>query len=299
MDPSAKNLYGSNMSVIETYNLFGEYADLPDVVHCETIEVRSALHNWELKPHRHGRLHQFLILDTGQADGRFDQAEVTLVPGTVSNVPTGCVHSYVFTPGSTGWVVTVASEVLDEWLAEGEGLRPLLARPAQIDLNDRIRAVTEAIFAEHEGRAFGRAHALRAQVALLAGLVARSIAEARPTERSADSTLQRRFEALVEAHFTEHLAVKEYANRLAVTPTHLSRVMRQATGQPASAVIEERVIREARRNLAYSNLSVSEIGYALGYNDPAHFSRVFSRATGVSPRAFRQQIEARSPSHTK
>ena len=55
--------------------------------------------------------------------------------------------------------------------------------------------------------------------------------------------------------------------------------MRQATGRPASAAIEERVIREARRNLAYSNLPISEIAYELGFADPAYFSRVFARAT--------------------
>ena len=92
---------------------------------------------------------------------------------------------------------------------------------------------------------------------------------------------------------SKHLAVSDYADRLAVTPTHLSRVMRQATGRPASVGVTDRIIREARRNLAYSNLSVSEVAYALGYQDPSHFSRVFSRATGLSPRAFRQQIEAR------
>lgn len=291
MDLDGQNLYGSNMSAIQTYNLFGEYADLPDVVHCETIETRSAIHDWEFSPHRHGRLHQFLILDTGGAVAQFDGRERRLAASTVANVPTGCVHGYQFEPGTTGWVVTVASEVLDEWLSEGEGLRPLLARPALIDANLRIRAVTEAIFTEHEGRDFGRAHALRAQVALLAGLVARAMSQTVQSAGTAETPLQRRFEALVEAHYNEHLAIADYARRLAVTPTHLSRVMREATGRPASAFIEDRLIREARRNLAYSNLSISEIAYGLGYQDPAYFSRVFTRATGLSPRAFRKRIE--------
>lgn len=281
------------MSRIDNFNLFGELSDLPDVVHCETIEVRSALHDWELTPHRHGRLHQFLMLHRGAARGRFDDAEVDLSDNTVVNVPTGCVHSYSFEPGTEGWVVTVASEVLDEWLAEGEGLRPVLSNPAQVPGNMDIRDTICTIFDEYETRDFGRAHVLRARIALLAGLVARAIAGDAPAALSSDTTLQRRFEALVEAHFTEHLAVSDYADRLAVTPTHLSRVMRQATGRPASGVVTDRIIREARRNLAYSNLSVSEVAYALGYQDPSHFSRVFSRATGLSPRAFRQQIEAR------
>ena len=48
---------------ILNYNLFGESRDLPDVVHCETIEARSRLHNWEFAPHRHARLHQVLLLE--------------------------------------------------------------------------------------------------------------------------------------------------------------------------------------------------------------------------------------------
>lgn len=278
------------MREIETFNLFGEYADLPDVVHCETIEVRSALHDWELTPHRHGRLHQFLMIDRGRARAEFDGRDVDLSDGTVANVPTGCVHSYSFEPGTQGWVVTVASEVLDEWLADGEGLRPVLARAARIDGSDEIRGAFVAIFEDFLAHRFARAHVLRARIALLAGLVARDIAETGDNVATPDSTLQRRFEALVTQHYTDHLPVAEYARRLAVSPTHLSRVMRQATGRPASAAIEDHIIREARRNLVYSNLTIAEIAYALGYQDPAYFSRVFSRATGQSPRAFRQKV---------
>ena len=54
--------------------------------------------------------------------------------------------------------------------------------------------------------------------------------------------------------------------------------------------LEERLIREARRNLVYTNLSVSRIAYALGFEDPAYFTRVFTRATGTAPRAFRQRL---------
>jgi AraC family transcriptional regulator, transcriptional activator of pobA len=86
--------------------------------------------------------------------------------------------------------------------------------------------------------------------------------------------------------------VADCARALAVTPTHLSRVLREATGQPASRLIEARLMREARRQLAYTNLQVSSIAYALGYADPAYFSRVFSRVEGLSPRAFRERLVA-------
>jgi AraC family transcriptional activator of pobA len=280
------------MTHIESYNLFGEHADLPDVVHCETIAARSVKHDWEFTPHRHARLHQVLMIARGGGRATLDGDSHDLSNGSLANVPTGCVHAYSFTPGTEGWVVTIPAEVLDEGLAEGEGLRPLLARACVVDGTEEIVATIKAIFAGFDARAFARAHELRARVALLAGLVARAIAEDAPAGAPAETNLQRRFETLIEAHFTEHWPVAAYASRLAVSPTHLSRVMRAATGQPASAAITERVIREARRNLAYSNLSIAQVAYALGYDDPAHFSRVFRRATGLSPRAFRKKTEA-------
>ncbi|WP_298213342.1 hypothetical protein [Acidovorax sp.] len=54
-----------NPSSIQPYSLFGESQHLPDVLHCETITARSVLHDWELAPHRHQRLHQVLLIESG------------------------------------------------------------------------------------------------------------------------------------------------------------------------------------------------------------------------------------------
>ena len=51
-------MHFSNIDGIRSYSLFGESQHLPDVLHCETIAERSALHDWELAPHRHTRLHR-------------------------------------------------------------------------------------------------------------------------------------------------------------------------------------------------------------------------------------------------
>ena len=84
MDRPAENLYASDMTQgaqILTYNLFGESTDLPDVVHCETIETRSRLHDWEFAPHRHARLHQALFVETGGGQASLD--------GMTLDLPTG------------------------------------------------------------------------------------------------------------------------------------------------------------------------------------------------------------------
>jgi AraC family transcriptional activator of pobA len=297
MDRPGKNLYNSNMTQtisnrsIQTYNLFGEARDLPDVVHCETIAARSVLHEWEFAAHRHARLHQILLIARGGGQATLEGRVHALRPMRVVNVPVGHVHGFSFTRGTQGWVLTVAAEMLDEVLTPAEGLRRVLVQPAVVRGTPQMRSTMAQIFSEFAGRHFARAHLLRALSAALIGLVAREMAGKQDTPDAASrADLFRRFEALLEQHFLEHWTVSDYAKALSITPTHLSRLVRASTGHAASHLILDRVVREARRNLVYTNLPVSTIAYALGFNDPAYFSRLFSGATGLSPRAFRDKI---------
>lgn len=296
MEGSAFVLYNSNMgtlpskSSIQVFNLFGESGDLPDVVHCETIASRSILHDWTLAVHRHARLHQVLLVERGGGEATLDGRIHTLKPGQVVNVPVGHVHGFSFIPGTQGWVLTIAAEILDEVLLSSEGLRAVLSQSAVLRGTPQIRTTMKQIFAEHAARNFGRAHLLRALSAAVIGLVARELAGESHGGGAAESELFRRFEALLEEHHLARWSVADYADALSVTPTHLNRITRAATGDTASHLILNRLIREARRNLVYTNLPVSTIAYALGFEDPAYFSRVYASATGLSPSAFREQV---------
>ena len=50
------------------------------------------------------------------------------------------------------------------------------------------------------------------------------------------------------------------------------------------------MLREARRMLIYTNLTAAQIAYDLGFSDPAHFSRVFTKGTGTPPKLFRKMV---------
>jgi AraC family transcriptional activator of pobA len=297
MDQPRFILYKSNMphasasqATIRTYHLFGEATDLPDVVHCETIATRSLLTGWIFAPHRHARLHQILLVEKGTGEATLDGRAHPLKAMRVVNVPTGHVHGYTFTPGMQGFVLTVATEMLDEVLTPAEGLRRALAESSVVRGTAQMRGLMAQIHAEYTGRHFARAHLLRALTSALLGLVARELADETMAESAGSTDLFRRFEALLEQHFLEHWLVADYAATLSISPTHLSRLTKAATGHAASELIQERVIREARRNLVYTNLPVSTIAYALGFNDPAYFSRLFTGATGLSPRRFREKV---------
>jgi AraC family transcriptional activator of pobA len=296
MDQAHEVLYKSNMRggakpAIRSYNLFGETRDVPDVIHCETIAARSVLHDWELAPHRHARLHQVLLVSRGGGQVTLEGQHIRLRPMSLVNVPTGQVHGFSFKPGTDGWVLTFVSEFLDQMLAPSEGLARVLAKPAVLRGTADMRKVVTNVFSEFGARHYARAHMLRALAATLLGLVARALSvEQGASARAPGGDLVKRFEDLLDAHFLEHWSVARYADALRITATHLTRVVRDAYGCPATHLIRDRMVREARRHLVYTNLSISQIAYALRFDDPAYFTRTFTQATGQSPRDFRLRI---------
>lgn len=300
MAAAIHDLYDSNMrrptTAYRSYSLYGESGQLPDVMHCEPIAERSALHDWELAPHRHGALHQLLLLRRGSGLARLDGREWPLAPGRLVNVPAGAVHAFSFEPGTQGLVVTLADEFVAELLAPHPEVRRLLGTGSVVPAGPGIAPLLEALAREYAHSGPHRALVLRGLIGAVLGRLARRCAPAEPVRGSSTGQrLLQRFATLLDAHLQEHWRVADYARALAVSPTHLSRVARTSTGAPASRLIDERVVREARRHLAFTQLNIASIAELLGFADPALFTRVFTRVTGQAPRAFRQQLWAQRP----
>jgi AraC family transcriptional activator of pobA len=278
---------------IDTFSLFGETGELSDLLHIETIEARSALHDWSLTPHRHDRLHQILILTEGGGTANIDGTNHSLAPPCLLNLPRGVVHGFQFESGTNGWVLTVTSDLLDHCLRHNVQLRTALEMPGIAPLQPGLQQMIECIANEHDQHAPFRAPVLTGLVGASAGMVVRAIsAQQHKGSGPRGHRLFFRFQELVEQAFRCRKGVAEYAAELAVSPTHLNRVCHQETGKSASHLIKERMLREARRLLIYTTLSAAEVAYELGFSDPAHFSRVFAKATGQPPRRFRQKMTA-------
>lgn len=84
--------------------------------------------------------------------------------------------------------------------------------------------------------------------------------------------------------------VQYLAQRLHVSPSYLSDMLRTLTGQSAQQHIHDKLIEQAKEKLATTALSVSEVAYALGFEHPQSFSRFFKTKTTHSPLAFRQSF---------
>jgi len=281
---------------IERFFLYGEppCAWGERLLHIETIAARSTRYDWTIRPHVHSALHQLLLVTKGKVAAIAEDELTRRRAPALIVVPAGTVHGFEFEPATEGFVVSIADDLLQDLARREAGVGSLFdapialacSRPAIGDL-----ARTFAAFAEEFGRAgSGRALALEGWLAVVLVRVLR-LSQALEQDLGPGQRRQRalvaRFRELIARTLGESKTVSEYAAALNVSESQLRKACLSVAEQPPIKLVHARVLLEAKRQLLYTSQPISEIGYALGFDDPAYFTRFFSRRVGMSPRAYR------------
>ncbi|HET9388039.1 MAG TPA: helix-turn-helix domain-containing protein [Steroidobacteraceae bacterium] len=286
-------------SAIPAFFLYGEPLQAPDerLIHIETIAARSELHNWTIRPHRHLDLHQLLLIRRGHVHARLDATSLSLEAPALVAVPSGAVHSFSFRPATSGLVLSFATGLASQLAGAGSAIAEFFERPTARSLERRSLASTdlatlgEMLLREFTRSAPGRHAALRG---LLGALLANVLRLVHPTgactipgSGKASRELVARFRRLIEAHYRSHSSLGTYAAELSVSEAKLRRVCLEIAGRSPIELVHLRLLVEAERLLRYTSMPVTQVGYHLGFDDPAYFTRFFTRRMNVSPRAFR------------
>ena len=96
-----------------------------------------------------------------------------------------------------------------------------------------------------------------------------------------------KFLETIRANFKRNLSVREMAVSLQTTEAKLNELSKFHTGRTAQSVVHGLTASEAKRLFTYEKLSVKEVAYELGFNDPFYFSNFFKKQTDCSPLTFR------------
>ncbi len=97
----------------------------------------------------------------------------------------------------------------------------------------------------------------------------------------------RKFYNAVEQYFRENRNTEFYVKLLGINEKKLSKEIKALTGKTPKVYIDSRTILEAKRLLSYSSLSIKEIGYKLGFEEPTNFNKYFRKHMGLTPAQFR------------
>jgi AraC family transcriptional regulator, transcriptional activator of pobA len=273
---------------IPAWQLYGEDSPFPDLLHIERIVDRAAGLDWRIAPHRHLHLHQVFLILSGQVELQLDGRTLTPSPPTLMNIPRNAVHGFAFSAGTEGYVLTLPAADFPELFGAGSATAPGLARAfvasGAAELTDSLAMIADL------HAATGPLRRLRLRAAVIA--LGCAVAEAAGTELATNGDQRiAAFEALIRNQQSQGWHLTDYANALALSERHLRRLCIEATGHSARRLIEAVHLREACRLLAYTRMQVQEVGFALGYDDPAYFTRVFRRGVGMSPVEYRVRLE--------
>ncbi|MXU65755.1 helix-turn-helix domain-containing protein [Oceanomicrobium pacificus] len=253
---------------------------------CMTLTAATAQFNWSLAEPRPAPMHLFLRVTCGGGRIRIGEDVRGFGAQAAMSLPMHMPFGLSFTPGTKGWVALLPDNG-QMVLPEVPILCNSVAPGDQRDLAQRF----EMLFQESQAPGSDRLEAMLYVSGLLSVWFRRQLADNPKlalAEEAPRGDLLQRFLALVEERFDRSESVIDYARRLDVTPTHLTRICRRATGKPASHFIQSRVMEMARETLATTDLRVSEIAEELGFSDPAYFTRRFTATIGESPSQYRR-----------
>lgn len=242
---------------------------------------------WRIEAMR--SLREPLLLWFTQGAGRVTIAGTTRGYGAHNAVfiPAGTMHGFEMTGRVFGTAVFFGRDH-DLPLPD----MPQHLRVRETVAQQEIGTILDAATRELEGGRPGATRAARHHLGLLGVWLDRQIAQAEvapPPRRDAARRLAERYARLLERNYTSAMGVADFAAALGVTPTHLTRVCKVASGRSAHDLLQDRVLFEARRLLADTNLPIKQVAAELGFGSAAYFTRSFHANTGQTPSGFRRK----------
>ena len=287
------------MNTVKTYNKVNSEKDAISFGISKMEDIYVKRNGKTDEPHRHN---YFTVLIIKQAKGfhKIDFNSYELAQQQIFFVAPGQVHQVIETEKSVGFAMTFSNQFLIENsipLAFVSSLNlfqnygqtpPLLPNDKQFD---SIEHFSNTIFDLFTSNAKMKNLSIGAFLKLLL-IECNNICAINPIESDIDSTgdnLIRTFKKEVENNYREEHSTKYYANELHITPDHLNRTIKNKIGKTAKEYIQSRIITEAKRLLYFTASNSKEIGYELGFNEPANFSAFFKKHTSLTPSSFKKR----------
>jgi AraC family 4-hydroxyphenylacetate 3-monooxygenase operon regulatory protein len=270
----------------------------------ETIDRLAELMGRSPAPHRHDDCLQIHFIEIGHFDLVLDDARCSGTGPALFVTPPSVPHVFTLSPDAAGHVLTLRQDLLwqiarqDNLLPQREALHAFCVGLAGADGGDAAAALRTAfglLALETRSDGLGGLCARRSLAGFILAKVLglRDRSSAAPTASPGPLALYRRFLELVEAHHGDHWPIARYAARLNVTQSRLYELCQLSAERSPKTILNDRIVQEARRYLAFSEASMKEVAGLLGFEDANYFFRFFKRLTGETPLTYRRRLRDR------
>lgn len=249
--------------------------------------------------------YEILWFQEGTGHHTVDFVEYAVQPGTIFFISPGQIHHFDHREGYQGVTIKMCTDLLKNSTADGSGIDKMFLKYNAFHTYDSIpyyqidaqTALTlQPLVEEMENESYrygelGNIDILKSLLCIFLAKVERygtHETEQRLEAIKPSHQLFVRFRRMIEQEFTHLHTVQEYADQLNVAVRTLHKSVNECTGKTPLALINGRIVLEAKRMVRYTNLMIKEIAAELGYEDTSYFVKLFKRETGYLPTDFRE-----------
>ncbi|MCW1961250.1 helix-turn-helix domain-containing protein [Chryseobacterium viscerum] len=237
----------------------------------------------------------FTCMESGHVRMMVDFKTIEAKDSTLFCVLPGQVHQGLLMKDVCGWFVAVKAELVPDMVRSffDESLGEIQPLSLDKSLVKKINTTASMLHASYTNEMLSTKEGSLVVQSLLnafLGMFVMIYSQKNVSPASSENRalqLSRIFRTLVRKEYKTSKSPSEYAEILNITRGYLTEAVREATGKPAQHWIHQEILIEAKRLLVFTNLSVKEIAYELGYSDHTYFSRLFSKLEDQSPSEFR------------
>lgn len=236
--------------------------------------------------HLHG-FYEIIWFQKGSGTHYVDFNQYAIAPGTIFFISPGQIHSFDTKHDQEGYVLKICAELFDDFVSL-----------SCVTVQDKDSAALEMLIGAMQEElkkedSLGHREALHALVKLFVIMVRRSYAGMNPSASNPHKVSYKaflNFRKLIEENYCRLHTVKDYASLLNVSSKTLTLYVNECSKYSPLELINNRIILEAKRLLRYSVLSVKEIAFRLGFEDPSYFAKFFKRLVKQSPADYRESF---------
>lgn len=264
-------------------------------VRSESVRDRSGLFNWQISPHVHSTLFQLFFITSGHVDVKMTECDIHLPAPGIIIIPPGHVHGLTYDPDVTGHVLTLDITYLEHILQPVIHLFrnfSTLVCLSEFSSFEQTMSLVNEIDAEIFNNKPERQFAVQSLIGVLFVQLNREYTQAH-FQTSSPGLNEKYFQAFQKSYTTSKLfskSIPDFARELSISTVHLNRVCHTVAGKSASLLLQEYAVASAKKLLAHTSYSVSDIAYQLNFTDPGYFARLFKKLTGKTPVAFRKDL---------
>ena len=269
-----------------------------DLVRIEELLKRDA-ENDHTKLHR-VNFYVIMIITAGQGYHTVDFEDYTYQEGVIFIIRKDQVHKFIRNNDTKGFLVVFTEDFILNFLIDNytqksfQLFNEIMGSPKlefdQSGFNDIVQLINHV---EKEYVYIRDAHSL----SILRSLLHILLAKIYRFKSGTDGTALRKkyvqefvdFQGLVEEKCFQTKKVMDYAQDMGISTKKLNMIVQSIVQKPAKLFIDEILILKIKRLLINSDLSIKEIAYIAGFEEPSNMFKFFKRYTRITPESFRQR----------